>query len=129
MAQRIYTRTGDAGDTGLFGGGRVSKTHPRVEAYGEVDELNATLGWAVAVTEDEPIRSLLQSVQADLFALGAHLATPPRTRGRAPALPPLPLADRLEKWIDEAEAELPALQHFILPGGSTAGAALHHART
>ncbi len=129
---RIYTRTGDRGDTGLFGGGRVPKAHARVEAYGAVDELNSVIGWAVAVQEDDDIRRKLVSIQPDLFTLGAHLATPPAPdRRRRPALPELG-ADRvteLERWIDEAEAELPELRAFILPGGGQAGAALHFART
>lgn len=131
MVQRIYTRTGDSGDTGLFGGGRVAKSHPRVEAYGAVDELNAVLGWVRSVSSQPTILSHLPAVQADLFAIGAHLAT--RTGGDRPApkLPPLPDAriPVLEQWIDEAEALLPELRSFILPGGSTGGAALHVART
>lgn len=128
---RIYTRTGDTGQTGLFGGGRVAKNDPRVAAYGEVDELNAVLGVALAATTDAAIAQLLASLQPDLFAVGAHLATPSSTRGRRPALPPLP-AGRIEQFearIDEAEAELPPLDAFVMPGGSSGGAALHHART
>lgn len=129
---RIYTRTGDEGETGLFGGGRVAKSHPRVTAYGEVDELNATLGWVITrVPESETeVRDRLTTVQADLFALGAHLATPQDARSRD-HIPPLP-ADRpsdFESWIDAAEDELEPLRSFILPGGSEAGAALHLART
>ncbi|MFW5947056.1 MAG: cob(I)yrinic acid a,c-diamide adenosyltransferase [Gemmatimonadota bacterium] len=127
---RIYTRTGDQGETGLFGGGRVPKSHPRVAAYGTVDELNAGLGWVLAHLHDDALRARLTAIQADLFALGAHLATPPgaRTRDHLPELP----GDRvpeLEAWIDEAESELEPLKSFILPGGSPAGAALHLART
>jgi cob(I)alamin adenosyltransferase len=102
---KIYTRTGDGGETGLFGGGRVAKDHPRVRAYGDVDELNATLGVALAALADGTIRDRLAPVQSDLFALGAHLATPPAPEGR------------------------PELRAFVLPGGSTGAAALHHART
>jgi cob(I)alamin adenosyltransferase len=133
---RIYTRTGDAGETGLFGGGRVSKADPRVEAYGSVDELNAALGVAIAALHaDEAtglLRERLAAVQPDLFAIGAHLATPPLPAERTkPALPPLPDAriGELEGWIDEGEDALPELRAFIMPGGSTAGAALHLART
>ncbi len=128
---RIYTRTGDAGETGLFGGGRVPKSHPRVEAYGAVDELNATLGWAVSQQQDRDIAAVLEGVQPDLFAIGAHLATPVRVRGRRPKLPPLPaarIAD-LEREIDGAQKELPALRNFILPGGAAGGGSLHLART
>jgi len=129
---RIYTRTGDAGMTGLFGGGRVAKSHPRVEAYGEVDELNATLGWAAAIVTDEWIRDRLHVLQFDLFAIGAHLATPAAPAGRKqPALPELP-QDRpveVETWIDQADADLEPLRSFILPGGTDGAAALHLART
>ena len=127
---RIYTRTGDDGETGLFGGGRVPKTHPRVAAYGTVDELNAVLGWAVAHLADGQVKDRLTTVQGDLFALGAHLATPPDARSRD-HLPPLP-DDRvaeMEAWIDAADQELEPLESFVLPGGSKPGAALHLART
>ncbi len=128
---RIYTRTGDAGETGLFGGGRVSKADARVAAYGGVDELNAALGCVLALGPDDDVARLIGAAQAQLFALGAHLATPPRPRGRSPALPPLPTAavGEMEAAIDRLEAELPPLRSFILPGGSAAGAALHFART
>lgn len=129
---RIYTRTGDEGETGLFGGGRVPKSHERVRAYGEVDELNAAVGWALARLPDDQteIRERLTVVQGDLFALGAHLATPAdaRSRGHIPPLPEERPAE-MERWIDEAEEELGPLRSFILPGGSDAGAALHLART
>lgn len=128
---KIYTRTGDKGDTGLFGGGRVAKSHPRVDAYGDVDELNAVLGWARAAIDDTEIEDRLATLQEDLFTVGAHLATPALTRGKRPQLPPLPegRVEAMERWIDEADAELPELRHFILPGGSPGGAALHLART
>ncbi|MGD8277545.1 MAG: cob(I)yrinic acid a,c-diamide adenosyltransferase [Gemmatimonadota bacterium] len=132
MSDRIYTRTGDGGDTGLFGGGRVSKMHPRVEAYGDVDELNAVLGRAGVAVSDATIRERLHILQADLFAIGAHLATPAESGPRPrPWLPPLPdeRAAEIEAWIDDADTELPALESFILPGGSAGAAALHVART
>jgi cob(I)alamin adenosyltransferase len=131
MVQRIYTKTGDAGETGLFGGGRVVKSHPRVEAYGAVDELNAVLGWVLASVHDDAIRQRLTVIQADLFAIGAHLATQVPEGRTAPKLPELPAARiaTLESWIDGAGAELPELRSFILPGGTPGGAALHVART
>lgn len=128
---RIYTKTGDTGETGLFGGGRVPKHDVRVAAYGDVDELNAVLGVALAAIDDDDIAALLRDVQPDLFVIGAHLATPAQTRGRRPALPPLPVerVAEFERRIDAAEAELPPLDAFVMPGGSAGGAALHHART
>jgi cob(I)alamin adenosyltransferase len=130
MTQRIYTKTGDDGKTGLFGGGRVSKANRRVAAYGEVDELNAVLGWVIAQTSHDALTERLTILQSDLFSIGAHLATPEGARAHI-HLPAIPL-DRIaemETWIDEAEAELPELKSFILPGGSVAAAALHLART
>jgi cob(I)alamin adenosyltransferase len=128
---RIYTRTGDEGKTALFGGGRVAKSDIRVEAYGSVDELNSVLGWAMTQLAIE-LQPRLEQVQADLFTIGAILATPEeRTRGRRPKVPTLPeeRVEELEHWIDEMDAELPELRTFILPGGSPAGAAVHVART
>jgi cob(I)alamin adenosyltransferase len=129
---RIYTRTGDEGETGLFGGGRVPKSDIRVRAYGEVDELNAVLGWVVArlADADPELRERIVLVQGDLFSLGAHLATPTDAPSRR-HLPPLPAERpaRFEGWIDAAEEELEPLRSFILPGGTEAGAALHLART
>lgn len=133
---RIYTRTGDRGETGLFGGQRVGKDHVRVDAYGEVDELNAVVGLAVVQLRAEGMDELarrLQVVQADLFTLGAHLATPaPEDGGREssyiPALPEERVAE-MEAWIDAADAELEPLRSFILPGGGEAAARLHLART
>jgi len=130
---KIYTRTGDTGETALFGGGRVSKDHPRVAAYGTVDELNASLGVAVTVSGREDVRERLGRIQHDLFALGALLATPPSGKGRATPKglprPPLPRITEMEGWIDEADTKLPELRAFILPGGTPAAAALHLART
>lgn len=132
MTDRIYTRTGDGGETGLFGGGRVAKDHPRVEAYGSVDELNAIIGWAILHTRHDSTRARLLTLQSDLFALGAHLATPPPATGRrAPRLPSLPASRpmEMESWMDEADESLEPLRSFILPGGSNGAAALHIART
>lgn len=129
---KIYTRSGDDGDTALFGGGRVPKAHARVEAYGTVDELNAVIGLAIAQTDDESVRSRLQTVQHDLFSLGADLATPPARDGRKrPSTPELPIGrvTEMEGWIDEADEELAPLRAFVLPGGTVGAAALHLART
>jgi cob(I)alamin adenosyltransferase len=129
---KIYTRTGDEGETALFGGGRVGKTHPRVRAYGTVDELNSFLGRAVLSVRSPEIRERLGELQHDLFALGANLATPPRPDGGAhPHVPPLPVGriQAMEAWMDAAEEELPPLRNFILPGGSAGAADLHVCRT
>jgi cob(I)alamin adenosyltransferase len=133
---KIYTKTGDRGETGLFGGGRVPKDHVRVDAYGEVDELNSTIGLVVLHLDAAgqwEISEGLRQVQADLFTVGANLATPaPEDSGRENAhIPPLDPArtEALEQWIDAADAELEPLTSFILPGGSPAAAALHLART
>ena len=129
---KIYTRTGDSGDTGLFGGGRVAKDDARVEAYGDVDELNAVLGMARAVELMPRIDEVLVLVQRDLFAIGALLATPDRDR-MAQHLQKARIDERriaeLEQAIDDAESELEPLRAFILPGGTPKAAALHVART
>ena len=128
---KIYTKTGDDGDTSLFDGARVAKTHPRVMAYGTVDELNAHLGAATAAALDADLGGRVTRIQRDLFALGARLADPRHTIADRVAKATISEADveRLEGWIDALEAELPPLRHFILAGGSPAGAALHVART
>jgi cob(I)alamin adenosyltransferase len=129
---KIYTRTGDAGDTALFGGTRVSKNDPRVAAYGDVDELNACLGAVEAQGElSGDVRELLERIQKDLFAIGARLADPRDIVAERVAKAVVGDADvqRLEEWIDRFEAELPPLRRFILPGGSRAGALLHLSRT
>lgn len=128
---KIYTKTGDTGETGLFDGTRVPKDAARVGAYGDVDELNAVLGAAVACLDDREIAGILQEVQRDLFALGARLADPRLGReGRSAKDRFEPeRVTRLEQIIDRFEAELPPLRRFILPGGARAGALLHLART
>ena len=129
---KIYTKTGDRGDTGLFGGGRVPKDHPRVEAYGEVDELNATLGLARSIELMPRIDEVLAPVQRDLFAIGALLATPDREKMRQHLEKARIDEERireLEQAIDDAERELEPLKAFILPGGTPKAAALHVART
>lgn len=128
---KIYTRTGDSGLTGLFGGPRVAKTHARIEAYGTVDELNATVGIARAhMTRDVTARmdSFLGEIQKQLLVLGADLATPKDARVDVPRVPS-DYADHLEQWIDDLEEELSPLTNFILPGGSHSAAAVHLART
>jgi cob(I)alamin adenosyltransferase len=129
---RLYTRTGDAGETGLFGGGRVPKDHPRVAAYGDVDELNAELGVVRATAPPDFFDAELEAIQRDLFAIGGHLATPDphkvRTALEKAALGPERTA-AFERLIDAAERELPPLKRFILPGGTAKAAALHAART
>jgi|SRR5688572_2926543 len=129
---KIYTRTGDDGSTGLIGGDRVRKSDARIDCYGQVDELNASLGWAcaAAVGGDDELVARLRHVQNDLFVIGSHLATPEVSNART-ALPPLEesIVARLEMEIDAAEATLPTLRNFILPGGSEIAARLHVART
>ena len=129
---KIYTRTGDKGETSLFGGTRVQKSDRRVAAYGDVDELNACLGVVLADRElDSDAREMLVHVQKDLFAIGAQLADPAEKISARVAKAAVADADidRLEKWIDRLETDLPPLRRFILPGGNTAGALLHLART
>ena len=128
---KIYTPTGDAGTTGLFGGQRVSKDSARVEAYGAADELNAQRGLVLLALDDAQLRERIVQVQNDLFVLGADLATPQEKVKASSWVTRLDAEDvaRLEAWIDEAEGELVPLQSFILPGGSPGGAYLHVART
>jgi cob(I)alamin adenosyltransferase len=132
MALRIYTRTGDTGQTALFGGGKVTKDHPRVAAYGDVDELNSTIGVARASAPVEFADELLETIQRDLFAIGGHLATPDPDKVRAALAKAELHADRVtefEQAIDAADEELTPLKAFILPGGTPKAAALHVART
>lgn len=126
---RIYTKTGDGGETGLVGGARVPKDHLRIEACGAVDEVNAALGW-VAVAAEGDLRASLARIQHRLFDIGAELATPEEVRhGRyAPRLQQEDIA-ALERTIDRVAEELPPLRRFILPGGSELAARLHWART
>jgi cob(I)alamin adenosyltransferase len=127
---KIYTRTGDAGETGLFGGGRVGKDEPRVEAYGTVDELNSCLGAARALGVSEQTGASLLRIQSDLFTLGAELACVPgkEDKLRMTLVGEADIA-RLEGWIDHDEAALEPLKNFVLPGGSPGAAELHRART
>lgn len=124
---KIYTRTGDAGETGLFGGQRVRKDDLRVQAYGTVDECNAALGVARAAGPDPALDAVLAVVQNQLFVVGADLASP----GESPYIPRVSaeLTSFLEEQIDAMEAELSPLKQFILPGGHPVAAHLHLART
>jgi cob(I)alamin adenosyltransferase len=128
---KIYTRTGDTGETSLFDGTRARKDDPRVDAYGEVDELNAWLGFVRASSSDAAIDGELAAIQRDLFALGAQLADP--ADRLAARVTKAVVGDddvaRLERAIDRLDAPLPPLRRFILAGGTPAGAALHVART
>lgn len=124
---KIYTKTGDTGETGLFAGPRVRKDDPRVEAYGEVDELNSVLGLARAESLPEPLDALLGSIQNRLFDLGAELATPDPSKRGADVID-APAVAALETAIDAHEARLAPLDTFILPGGTRGAAALHLAR-
>ena len=126
---KIYTRTGDAGETGLLDGRRVSKAEPRVDAYGEVDELNACLGLVLSAGIDTDLADMVVQIQRELFSLGASLADP-TTRAARHAKASVEETDvkRLEGWIDRLDAELEPLRRFILPGGSSAAAATHLAR-
>jgi cob(I)alamin adenosyltransferase len=128
---KIYTRTGDKGETSLIDGSRVPKHHLRVAAYGDVDELNAALGIVRTQLTDEKLGSLLHEIQQDLFAFGAQLADPTAQVGSRQEKANIGegRVARLEQEIDACDAELPPLRAFILPGGSPAGAFLHLART
>ena len=127
---RIYTRTGDAGETGLFGGGRVPKDDLRVRAYGTIDELNAVIGVVRAGAPPAEIEGVLERLQHQLFDLGAELATPEGAATAARIARTTPdRVEALERDIDRCEAALPALRQFVLPGGTPVAAALHLART
>lgn len=132
---KIYTKTGDTGETSLYGGVRVSKASARVEAYGTIDELNAFLGLAKSQINDETISAQLGRIQYNLFTLGAEVATPVEKLTLANGKPRLELTIQvkdiveLENLMDEMEAQLEPLRHFILPAGGRSTAALHVART
>ena len=132
---KLYTRTGDAGTTALFGGARVPKHHPRIDAYGTLDELNATLGVALSALEGEPqaeafapLAAVLTRVQHDLFVAGADLATPLDAKPFVPRIDGDQVA-ALEADIDRFDGDVPPLRQFILPGGTPAAAHLHVSRT
>lgn len=129
---KIYTRTGDRGETALFGGGRVPKDHPRVIAYGDVDELSSALGLVRATQPEDLFDPVLQSIQQDLFSIGGRLATPDPSRVATALVKANLSAERigeLERLMDDADDELPPLRAFVLPAGTAKAAALHLART
>lgn len=134
---KIYTRTGDSGTTGLFGGGRVAKNDPRIRAYGTVDETNSTIGLArahlsasLSISGSHSVRlnDTLKRIQAELFVVGADLATPLDARASVPRVGTAHVT-MLEEDIDRFDGELPDLRHFILPGGTLCSSTLHLART
>jgi len=124
---KIYTRTGDTGSTGLFGGPRVSKDDDRIEAYGTVDELNAVIGMARSAGLAEQVDSQLSQIQHELFSIGAELATPDPGAHELQIIGSAHI-ERLEGWIDEHENRLPELKSFILPAGDSGATHLHLAR-
>lgn len=124
---RIYTKTGDKGETGLVGGGRISKDSPRVQAYGDIDELNSVLGMVEASMKQEELRSLIEMLQRDLFTAGADLACITERSQKVPRIT-ADMITTLERSIDKLQKELPPLSAFILPGGGQTGALLHFAR-
>lgn len=131
---KLYTRSGDDGTTGLFSGARVSKNHPRIEAYGTVDELNACLGLCIAGCGDRPseivIRTILSRIQSRLFDIGADLATPEGARNESKIVRiSAQHVVESEQWIDEIDSKNVPLQTFVMPGGSELAARLHLART
>ena len=127
---KLYTGSGDAGMTSLAGGYRVYKTHPRIEAYGTIDELNAFIGWLITDLTDTDMRELLLFIQTELFAVGSYLATDPTKTGRTQDRP---VSDesirRIEQAIDQIDSELPKIKSFVLPGGSHSAALAHVCRT
>lgn len=124
---KLYTKTGDDGETGLLGGRRVSKDDPRVAAYGEVDEVNAWIGWAAVVADEDALTDRLTQIQSSLFDIGAILASDP-DKSNASSFDQTAIV-RIEGWIDDADDGLPLLKNFLLPGGSELAARLHLART
>lgn len=131
MSIKIYTKTGDNGTTGLFGGKRVSKNHIRIEAYGTIDELNSNIGFVRTFSPSEKTDIILNTIQNDLFVIGADLATPNKLEIKNSTFHMISSKEIefLEICIDEFETQLPQLKNFILPGGSKCGAFLHISRT
>lgn len=124
---KIYTKTGDDGNTGLQGNYRISKSHPRISSYGAVDEANAALGIVLSNPLDDDMAKILTEIQNDLFLVGADLSNPNLNdiKNRVS----LEMIEKLEQHIDKFELELPPLTNFILPGGDSSAAQLHHVRT
>ena len=128
MASKIYTKTGDDGTTGLFGGARLPKNHIRIEAYGTVDELNSVIGLLMSLIGSDDDRQFLQNIQSRLFTVGSNLASDPSKDMITPDLEDNDI-QLIESAIDEMQSKLPVLKHFILPGGNQAISAAHLART
>jgi len=128
---KIYTKTGDKGETGLFGGERVSKDSPRISAYGTIDELNSYIGYAITQVEDESIRKNLVVIQNYLFTVGSDLATPESEKNEKLKITRTPESfyKEIEKMIDHCDSQLDELKNFILPGGSKGASLLHICRT
>jgi cob(I)alamin adenosyltransferase len=128
---KIYTKTGDKGETGLFGGKRIPKSSVRINAYGTVDELNAVIGVALCYVENEKVKSVLRKLQNQLFVVGADLATPLEVESKNISIPRVSEEDisESEKAIDFFDKQLEELRYFILPGGTKSAAQLHVART
>lgn len=128
---KIYTKTGDKGETSLFGGERVWKDHSRIEAYGTVDELNSVIGVSINEIKDTELKEILGSIQNDLFTVGSDLATPAQKGNKGFIIPRVEsrFSSRLEELIDSFDSRLPELKNFILPGGSKGAGFLHLART
>ncbi len=125
---KVYTGKGDRGETGLYGGKRVPKNSPRIEAYGIVDELNSFVGLAITETADKNVKALLLKIQNQLFTVGSDLATPEEKKQESDGTP-VEFYSNIEKEIDKFEAKLEELKNFILPGGSKSSAHLHVCRT
>ena len=128
MASKIYTKTGDDGTTGLFGGARLPKDHIRIEAYGTVDEMNSVIGWLISHVQTEDVIEFLHIIQSRLFTIGSNLASDPSKEMLTPDLVDGDI-QAIEEAIDLYQDQLPPLKHFILPGGSAAVSAAHLART
>ena len=128
-ALKIYTKTGDKGETSLFGGKRVGKDTLRIEAYGTVDELNSLLGVCRSLNTAKEVDAILEQIQNDLFTLGADLATPQDSKAKAVKRISTSDTSRLEQHIDKIDPTLEPLKHFVLPGGSRTASMLHFART